>query len=200
MAKGKYAAKALNRAAAIDNDVIVELRHKLAAADDEIKALTEKLNEAGRQIHSHAMSEAGRIAQDEIRSLHDELQEQDQKHRAHLEALAFDLLDLYAEHDCAVGENFDAKTFNTEFAELFGLSDRTGEILDYVESFNRRERQRNSNRRSRRATSTARKIRSQVARLKDIQRNPGRFGHKAPEGGLYYGRVSVTPDEIGLPR
>lgn len=50
MAKGKYAARAVNRAAAIDNDVIVELRAKLAAAEADRDRLAGELDAQVRRV------------------------------------------------------------------------------------------------------------------------------------------------------
>jgi len=50
MSKGKYAAKASNRAAAIDNEVIADLRHRLADADAENTRLNVELDATRRRI------------------------------------------------------------------------------------------------------------------------------------------------------
>ncbi len=50
MSKGKYAAKAANRAAATDNEVIVELRRKLAEAQKERDSLQAELDATLRRM------------------------------------------------------------------------------------------------------------------------------------------------------
>lgn len=52
MARGKYGARAVNRAAAVDNDVIASLREKLAAAQLELNACKQQLHETESSFHA----------------------------------------------------------------------------------------------------------------------------------------------------
>ena len=198
MTKGKYATKAINRLAAVDNEVIVELRAKLQSAEATNRVLAEEVSVLTRRLNGTVTQEAAMLAQEEIARLADELRDQHSIHAGQVESLAFNLLDLYSEHNCHVGEGGNAEKFNTEFAALFGMSDRAGELMDYIHR--NEDEWRDDNRHSRRATSTAKKIRHQRSRLLDTQRNPGAFRSKQPKNGLYYGRVEVRPEDMGLPR
>jgi hypothetical protein len=198
--KGKYAAKAINRTAAVDNEVIADMRAKLEESRRENLALRDEVVVLNGKLNRSVTREAAQLAQQEIESLRAEIIEQSALHEEHLEALAFDLFDLYSKHNCAVGPGGDAEKFNAEFAQIFGMSNRYGELIDYMSTLPNREDRTATNRRSRRATSTVKKIRHQRSRLVDRQRNPGAFKRAAPEDGLSYGRVSVFPEELGLPR
>lgn len=66
--KGKYAAKAANRAAALDNSVIAELRADLAAAKDEIQTLKTKLAASEQEVSSRIIERADQLAADMVAS------------------------------------------------------------------------------------------------------------------------------------
>jgi hypothetical protein len=207
VSKGKYSTRAINRAAAVDDEVITELRHKLQAEQQRCAKLEAQINAFEKSNSGGLMREAHRIAHEEISRLNAELADERQHHRTYLEQLAFDLLDLYAEHDCQVGEVGNVDEFNTEFARFFGMSDRFGELVDHVEharestpeSGNKRSG-RFHNRLARRSTSTNKKVRRVDAMLNDFQRNPGRFGIGVKPGQrLYYGRAR-GPESLEPPR
>jgi len=198
--KGKYATKAINRAAATDNEVIADMRGKLDESQRETIALRDQVEVLNGKLKRSVTREAAQLAQQEIESLHARIIEQGDLHQEFLDGLAFELFDLYAKHNCYVGEGGDAQKFNAEFAQVFGISDRYGELIDYMSTLPNRDDGTGTNRRNRRATSTVRKIRHQRARLIDTQRNPGAFRRPVAEDGLTYGRVSVFPEDLGLPR
>ena len=198
--KGKYATKAINRAAATDNEVIVEMREKLDESTRENVALREQVAVLNGKLTRSVTREAAQLAQQEIESLRAELLEQRGLVQDHLQSLAFDLFDLYSEHNCSVGEGGNAEKFNVEYAQLFGMSDRYGELIDYMSTLPNRRHQFGTNRRNRRATSTVKKVRQQRTRLIDQQRNPGAFRKPEAVDGLTYGRVSVYPEDLGAPR
>lgn len=66
--KGKYAAKAANRAAALDNSVIAELRADLAAAKDQIQTLKTKLAASEQEVSSRIIERADQLAADMVAS------------------------------------------------------------------------------------------------------------------------------------
>lgn len=198
--KGKYATKAINRAAATDNEVIADMRDKLDESNRENVALREQVAVLNGKLGRSVTREAAQLAQEEIESLRAEILEHRELFQAYLQALAFDLFDLYAKHNCAVGEGGNAEKFNEEYARLFGMSDRYGELIDYMSTLPNRDNQTVSNRRNRRATSTVKKVRATRAWLKDQHRNPGAFRKPEPIDGLTKGRVTVYPEDLGAPR
>jgi predicted RNase H-like nuclease (RuvC/YqgF family) len=202
--KGKYAAKAANRAASVDNDVIVELREQLAQVRGENRRLSNELSTLNRSTMSAAMREAKRLADDEIERLNSELAEERTRAQEHLRALAFDLLDLYHEHGCTTGEDGNSEEFNLEFARLFGLSDRYDELYDYIGELTGRNRDDGGhtaggiqmNRFERRMTSTAKKVRRVNSMTRDM-----RYGKGAVPTGRGFGRAYGTWTREGeLPR
>lgn len=82
MARGKYASKAMNRAAAVDNEVIVELRAKLAAVEQERTKLVVALNNANRKL----TSEVGALVTKAVQVERESLAEQHEQLRAELAA------------------------------------------------------------------------------------------------------------------
>lgn len=199
MAKGKYAAKAINRAAALDNDVIAELRAQLKVAQGRITELTDEVKAKTSATNSDIMRRAGELACAEVDRMSVELQMQSQNHQKHIEALAFDLLDLYTEHGCVTASYGDVDAFNIEFARLFGLSDRAGELVDYIKAArNDSIGNQPTNRYLRRFTATAKKMRRADAALRDLHRNPRAFGLHTGAGYSIGNRV-VGPN-TELPR
>jgi hypothetical protein len=198
--KGKYATKAINRAAATDNQVIADLRQKLEQSDRENSGLRGRVAVLNAKLSRSVTREAAKLAQQEVQSLRSEVSEQRDLFRAYLEALAFDLFDLYAKHNCRVGEGESADKFNEEYARLFHMSDRYGELIDYMSTLPNRDSQAAINRRNRRATNTLKKVRATRAWLVDQHRNPGAFRKAEPLDGLTQGRVSVYPEDLGMPR
>lgn len=198
--KGKYATKAINRAAATDNEVIADMREQLERSNRENCALREQVAVLNAKLGRSVTREAAKLAQQEVESLRSEVSEQRDLFRAYLQALAFDLFDLYAKHNCSVGHGESADKFNEEYARLFGMSDRYGELIDYMSTLPNRDSQPAINRRNRRSTNTLKKVRATRAWLVDQHRNPAAFRRPEPIDGLTHGRVSVYPEDLGMPR
>lgn len=94
MAKGKYATRALNRAASIDNDVIVELREEVSALRTQLNVVNSQLS-AERSRHSaEVMRAASDVANAEVSRVRDELE---RAKRLHADAL-YDIAIAYLTH------------------------------------------------------------------------------------------------------
>jgi hypothetical protein len=198
--KGKYATKAINRAAATDNEVIADMRERLEQLNRQNFALREQVAVLNAKLGRSVTREAAKLAQQEVESLRSEVGEQRDLFREYLQGLAFEIFDLYAKHDCSVGDGGNADKFNEEYARLFHMSDRYGELIDYMSTLPNRDSQTAINRRNRRATNTLKKVRATRAWLVDQHRNPGAFRKAEPLDGLTKGRVSVYPEDLGMPR
>ena len=74
--KGKYATKAINRAAATDNEVIADMREKLEQLNRENFALREQVAVLNAKLGRSVTREAAKLAQQEVESLRAEVGEQ----------------------------------------------------------------------------------------------------------------------------
>lgn len=72
MAKGKYAAKALNRAASVDNEVIVDLRRQIAEMATQRDAALEAASTLRSNFHSEVLAAVDETITRERQSLSDE--------------------------------------------------------------------------------------------------------------------------------
>lgn len=82
MTRGKYAAKAANRMANLDNELLQQAIEDRNQAREERDAVLLELRALKRDMQGVAMREASRLAESEIRRLNDELREMQIRHIA----------------------------------------------------------------------------------------------------------------------
>jgi hypothetical protein len=196
MSRGRYRARADARERALVNEAVLAANAKIAELTHELAETRHHLAMIRRSLQSEAMNEARVLADAEIKRLEGEVAAAHEEHNAHVEALAFDLLDLFFEHGAKCPTPHATEAFNIHFCEMFGLSDRFGEIYDYIEKIRLGQQDadaedekgdRDLARWERRFTNTTRKVRRANSIAKQMA-----AGKAAPHRGMAIGRSMGT--------
>lgn len=205
MTRGKCAAAAANRRLADAEAAIKQAQAETEKLRTELGHARDELELERRERNSTILARSDRLSHKLIESARAEVIRSQQLHSEHIETLAFALLDLYSDHGCTAGN--DVEGFNLSFAELFGMSDRYGEIWDYIRSLQGElygidgvapadpdpddpddDRGRELNRYEKRFTSTAKKIRRANALAKQMANGKAARGN----GTEWYGIGRAT--------
>lgn len=124
MTKGKYAAKAKNRLANLDNEILQDVIAQRDALKVERDNLSAQLEGASRDLVAKAMRKAEELSRQEVARLEAELRKERADRATEREQTCFELFRLFVETNARVNDgNYDS------FAELFGMGDRIGELV-----------------------------------------------------------------------
>lgn len=108
MAKGKYAARAANRLAQTDNEIIVGLREKLAALETERDALTNELADIKATINSRVLAGTATATESERQRLAEESVTRQSQMEETLKGAAYEVADVLIDITRMLREHFDA--------------------------------------------------------------------------------------------
>ncbi|GAC1374252.1 MAG: hypothetical protein NVSMB4_01540 [Acidimicrobiales bacterium] len=142
--RGKHAAKAANRLAALDNEVIAELTAERDALKAELAETAARLRAAESETRTEAMRLGAVLARDEVADLKERLVEEVAERTAERERLGFEVWSLF-NSDLY---NIESRDKFAAMAEVFGLGDRLGDLFTAAGSGDSLR-----NRRARRATA-----------------------------------------------
>lgn len=169
MTKGKYAAKAKNRLANLDNEILQQVVAERDALRRERDELARRIEEGERSTNAIAMRKASDLAGEEIQRLTDELVEAKAFHASELERLCLEVFRLFDKHD----PHFADASAGDDFAELFGMGAQIGRMITesgfVVAGVNR------SMRRS--TTSRARKWEAERKQIRGLSMRGGSLRH-----------------------
>jgi len=130
MTRGKYAAKAKNRLANLDNEILQEAIAERDSLRMELDVERLKVQEAERLLHSRSMRKAGEIAADEVSRLRAEILQIRTSHRAEIERLGFAVARLiFPDGRVQLDPRVDSNSLLANLADLFGLGDKCGELI-----------------------------------------------------------------------
>lgn len=111
MSKGKYAAKAINRAAATDNEVIVDLRRKLSEAEAQRDSLASELDATRRRMTGEVNRRVDSATADERARMREALDTSEEDVRTRMGSVSDELLSFVREWCEALerwaGEDFE---------------------------------------------------------------------------------------------
>lgn len=99
MSKGKYAAKAANRAAALDNDIIVRQRHEIEALKQELKLTRQRARENEVSMQSELLHKAEKLAEEQIQLARDDAKRQSDTYRKNMRIVAEKVSEAFVKAD-----------------------------------------------------------------------------------------------------
>jgi DeoR/GlpR family transcriptional regulator of sugar metabolism len=125
VARGKYAARATNRLADLDNDVIAELKESLAACSAERDTLRRELNRLTAQMQGEAQRVGAQLAADRVAEAERQLAEQRRAHEEDKARMARELFEILR------SENVSARGTTTwyKIAAIFGQQEEFGSLI-----------------------------------------------------------------------
>lgn len=124
MTRGKYAAKAANRMAQLDSELVNELRRELAAATHERDVARRDLEQLTRSMEVQARRLGSELAGAEILDLRRQLLDEKAARAADRERFADEVFDVFRKH----GGELPAHGY-LELADIFGASSKFGMYL-----------------------------------------------------------------------
>lgn len=152
MAKGKYAARALNRAASLDNEVIVDLRGQLKAAKDTNAELASELSRMKSEFNSRLIRAVAKETEGERLQLRDQIQSGLAKQTAAMTEAADQIAGVLAEIFGVLYEKYGSEESfvpnvvtnhidgheGPSLLRVFNLldSDRAGVFMDRIMTYN----------------------------------------------------------------
>lgn len=129
MAKGKYGTRALNRSAAIDNDVIAELRGQLNVARSETQDLRQRLAVAEGRSKAEVMREAGKLAQEEVEAARARVEAAEKGAEHALADAGIQAWKLFKKYECQVGRGYSFANFVRDYMPIFGIDDLFHDLM-----------------------------------------------------------------------
>lgn len=135
--RGKQAAKARNRLANLDNEILQEVVADRDSLREELDAERLKVKDVERDLNGKAMRLAGEMSRADVERLTGELNAERMGRANDKEHLAFGLFRLFAgdDYELTSRDKFHA------IAELLGVGDKIGELLTMgATGFNRKVR------------------------------------------------------------
>lgn len=174
--KGKYAAKAANRLADLDNELLQQTIAERDSLKAECATLERRLSQLSRDTNAEAMRRAGEIAATEISRLNNLLLKSDSDRDAEVRRIASAIYGLIKEFDIRM-----PVSAHTRLPEIFRLGAEAGTLTE-LEGRSRRTR--------RRSAKQIRAIDSRMAQAKGQGRDlytpaAQMAGLKKVEGGGY---------------
>lgn len=123
--RGKQAAKARNRLAALDNEIIAEVVAERDALKAERDALTVEVAILRRDTRSEALRIGADLAHDEVAHLQTRLADEQAERASDRDRLAFEVWALFNGdlYELKSADHFEA------MAEVFGMGHRLGELF-----------------------------------------------------------------------
>ncbi|MET8648501.1 hypothetical protein [Nocardia aurea] len=156
MTKGKYAAKAKNRLANLDNEILQEVVAERDSLKHDLDQTRQEIAELTRDVHSTVMRKAGELAAEELDRLRTQLRDLEKSNAELVENLAFETFEFLGKWKS--GSSSDASEID-KLAEAFGMGDRVGELFFQGKSVPRHAR-RTSVKQARRFTSERSQVKS----------------------------------------
>lgn len=127
MTKGKYAAKAKNRLANLDNEILQEVVAERDALKAELNKMTMDLNSVRRDINAQAMHKGAELAAADVNRISSELAEAKEFHASELERIAFEAFKLIFPTEIRTKQIGGNLVY--ELPDLFGMGNRVGELM-----------------------------------------------------------------------